>query len=817
MSEFPTVPDADVSKVHFTIPGRNLVRTGMSVVKITNSKNVVEFTKNGSLHDTRMGAFRNVKCGTCKKNSFDCSGHFGHIDLTYPVLNSVYIKTNLKSILANTCFRCYKVNECVCQKEIAVDQPAAKRRKTSTIKKLKPLQIKMVQNVPYTFKTAGVKYAFFSVDEASTPVSLLQLYEHFTKVPEEEYRKIFPEALQGGVDMTDYVFIHALPVIPTASRPPNNSDGNWRPDPISRLYLDILKASDNIRMKKDQVFPELMIEYHNRLQCAVNLLFDINDTSKNLKQIVAQNGGLRQRIDGKEGRVRQNLMGKRVEFSARTVLSGDPRLGINEVGVPAQVAENLTIPEMITYHNLHVVSKWNIRYVYKKGEQQRYDVKVNPKCLNRLTVGDKVERSLINGDLVIVNRQPTLHRGSMIACYVRIFHSKTFRLNYSTMVTLNADTDGDEINLHVPQDLASRAELEELMLASTNIVCSQGSKPLVGCTQDSLLGCYQLSKATLPWRDFMAIMYELHIEDIEIERRDHRGVEVMDAVLAHLGIDIDLLMIPKAGFVMRDSKVVSGVFDKSVVGSADNSVIHHIFLSYDHKMAARFIHLMQTAATTFLDMDGFSVGIGDCVVKHEPLHDKELEEMIQKEQAEGKAPEEELLAEATGSIIRLEAPHHSNPDNNNLLTMIQSGAKGSMVNYNQITRAVGQQTVGANRVPPEFGHSGPGRTLPHFKEGDRGLYAGGFVRNSYVKGLTPHEFFFHSMGGRIGMIDTSCKTADTGAQQRRLVKVLENAVIKEDGHGGRMVVNGSTGQIIQFNFGEDNFDGTYLKKKAHNP
>lgn len=824
MSQFPTLSDVDVSKVHFTIPGRNLVRTGMSVVKITNSKNVVEFTKNGSLHDTRMGAFRNVKCGTCNKNSFDCSGHFGHIDLTYPVLNSVYIKTNLKSILANTCFRCYKVKRCICQKEITVEQPAAKRRKTRsaehaplpTIKKLKPLQIKMVQSVPYTFKTAGVKHAFFLMDEETTPVSLLQLYEHFTKVPEEEYRKIFPEALQGGVDMTDYVFIHALPVIPTASRPPNISDGNWRPDPISRLYLDILKASDNIRMKKDQVFQELMIEYHNRLQCAVNLLFDINDTSKNLKQMVAQNGGFRQRIDGKEGRVRQNLMGKRVEFSARTVLSGDPRLGINEVGVPAQVAENLTIPEMLTYHNLHVVPRWNIRYVYKKGEDQRYDVKVNPKCLNRLTVGDKVERSLINGDLVIVNRQPTLHRGSMIACYVRIFHSKTFRLNYSTMVTLNADTDGDEINLHVPQDLASRAELEELMLASTNIVCSQGSKPLVGCTQDSLLGCYQLSKATLPWRDFMAIMYELHIEDIEIERRDHRGVEVMDAVLAHLGIDIDLLMIPKAGFVMRDSKVISGVFDKSVVGSADNSVIHHIFLSYDHNMAAKFIHLMQTAATAFLDMDGFSVGIGDCVVNHEPLHDKELEKMIQKEQAEGKAPDEELLAEATGSVIRLEAPHHSNPDNNNLLTMIQSGAKGSMVNYNQITRAVGQQTVGANRVPSEFGHSGPGRTLPHFKEGDRGLYAGGFVRNSYVKGLTPHEFFFHSMGGRIGMIDTSCKTADTGAQQRRLVKVLENAVIKEDGHGGRMVVNGSTGQIIQFNFGEDNFDGTYLKKKAHN-
>jgi DNA-directed RNA polymerase II subunit RPB1 len=812
-----------LSSVHFDIPGRNLVKSGISVVKITNPKNVVEFEKNGSLHDTRLGAFRNVNCGTCKKNSFDCTGHFGHIELTYPVLNSMFIKTNLKNILASTCFRCYRVNDCNCQ---LTPLPPTKKRKIGSkkteikVQKLKPLQIKMVQRVPYTFKTAGVRQAFFMDDESdghSVPVSLLNLYEHICKVPEEQYRKIFPNPLQGGVDLSDYVFIHNLPVMPTASRPPNISDGNWRPDAVTRLYLDILKASDTLRMKRNQVFPELMVEYHNKLQCAVNLLFDINDTSKNLKQNVVQSGGLRQRIDGKEGRIRQNLMGKRVEFSARTVLSGDPRLGINEVGVPSQVAENLTYPEMITYHNLHVIKDWNIRYVYKKGDDQRYDAKVNPKCLERLSVGDKVDRSLVNGDLVIVNRQPTLHRGSMIACYVRIFHTKTFRLNYSTMVTLNADTDGDEINLHVPQDLASKAELQELMIASTNIVCSQGSKPLVGCTQDSLLGCYQLSKATLPWRDFMAIMYELHIEDIEVERRDYRGVEVMDTVLAYLGIDIDLLVIPKAGFMMKDSKVVSGVFDKNVVGSADNSIIHHIFLSYDHHKAAKFIHMMQTAATTFLDIDGFSVGIGDCVVEHEPLHDKDLEEMVQKEQANGTGPDEGLLAEATGSVIRLEAPHHSTPENNNLLTMIVSGAKGSMVNYNQITRAVGQQTVGANRVPSEFGRSGgPERTLPHFKGGDRGLYAGGYVRNSYVKGLTPHEFFFHSMGGRIGLIDTSCKTADTGAQQRRLVKVLENATVKEDGHGGRMVVNGSTGQIISFNYGDDNFDGTYLKKKPHN-
>jgi DNA-directed RNA polymerase II subunit RPB1 len=714
------------------------------------------------------------------------------------------VKTNLKLILEKTCFRCFQVTDCTC---VPDEAPPTKKRRTAAPRP-SPLRIKVNAKTPYSFHTAGVKLSFYRDEPGRPPVTLGELHDLMAAVPAAEYRKIFPEPLDGEVDLTDYCFIHALPVLPTASRPPNFSNGSWQPDSLTRLYLGVLKASDTIRMKRGVVPPTLLDEFHQNLQGAVNILFDIDNTYKDLKQNVTNNGGIRQRIDGKGGRIRQNLMGKRVEFSARTVLSGDPRLGINEVGVPLEIAQNLTVPVMVTAINIATVRKWHVRYIYKGA--QRFDCSVNPNFLRRVAVGDKVERTLMDGDIVAVNRQPTLHRGSMLACYARIFPTKTFRLNYSTMVTLNADTDGDEINIHVPQDPMARAELEELMLASTNIVCSQGSRPLVGCTQDSLLGCYQLSRATLDWKDYMGILNEVEIYDQDVDRRDYRGTEVMDAVLVHLGVNLGDLDIPKSGFVMRGGKVIRGVFDKGVVGAADNSVIHHIFLSYGHAVAAKFIHMMQTAATAFLDMDGFSVGVGDCVVPHEPLHDRALEAAIQKDQQQGIPPDEELLAEATGAVIRLEAPEGCTSENNRLLTMIQSGAKGSMVNFNQITRAVGQQTVGASRVPLELKSR---RTLPHFPRGDRGLYAGGYVPNSYVKGLRPEEFFFHAMGGRIGLIDTSCKTADTGAQYRRLVKVLELATIKDDGQGGRMVVNGTTGQVISFNYGEDNFDGTYLKKR----
>lgn len=309
----------------------------------------------------------------------------------------------------------------------------------------------------------------------------------------------------------------------------------------------------------------------------------------------------------------------------------------------------------------------------------------------------------------------------------------------------------------------------------------------------------------------MSILYAMGL-DYDVDQEFYRGVQVMDFIMDNLGIDIAYLSIPKsADFLIVDSKVQQGVFDKGVVGTADNSVIHHVFLSYGHKLAAKFIHLLQIAATSYLDIVGFSVGWGDCVVQHEQLHDKDLEDAIQTDLKNGKKPNEGELLEATGVIIRLEPPEGVNSRNNNLLTMIQSGAKGSIVNFNQITRAVGQQMVGATRVPSEFGR---GRTLPHFNPGDNGLYAGGYVPRSFAAGLTPEQFFFHAMGGRIGLIDTAVKTSSTGAQYRRLVKVLERAVVKEDGLGGRMVVNSTTNQIIQWNYGEDDFDGTYLKKLA---
>ena len=837
VKEFLKDNKGSIDRIQFCIPSSEEIVSTLSVVEITNPMTTVEFDKNNTLFDTRMGAFRNVPCGyhRCGKTFKQCAGHHGRIKLFKPCINSRFIKTLMKKILSLYCFECsrklslndgdtegdYPICECC----IEVDNKA----KTKKLKKKNPSGIRMMTITKkmegFRF-LQGIKYAFAwtnktDIDESGKEVpvfvNLQELYACVKKIPKETYLIDF-DNYGHYKDLTEPAFIHYLMVLPTSSRPPNMSNGEWKADGITRLYVDVLKQNNNLTMSHKSVPNHLFVEYHYKLQNSIDILFDITQTNNNLRLNVVQGGGLRQRIDGKKGRVRLNLMGKRVEYSARTVLEGDPKLGINQVGVPRRVAEDLTIPMVINRYNLHKIQDYKLKYVVKK-DGRRYDTNIFRNY--RLEIGDTVERCLVDGDVVAINRQPTLHRGSVIGCYVKIFDGLTFRLNYSSMVTLNADCDGDEVNMHVPQDLESRAEVENLMLASTNIVSSQSSKPLIGCTQDSLLGCYHLSKVQqLPINDYMCILYHMDIDDEIFDERDKvkfvKGTRFITATLNHLGIFISRYK-PSEDFLMVDNVIQYGILNKAIVGASDDSIIHHIFLRSGHLKAAKFIHMIQTAATTYLDIRGFSVGISDCVVEHEKIHFDKLEYKLVSDQLAGKkwtTNDEVELTGALSELTRLNPP--PNIVENRLLDMINSGSKGSIVNFNQITRVVGQQVEDTGRIAERFGqgqHGGCGsRTLPHFTKNDPRAGSRGLVKNSFIKGLSPTEFFMHAMGGRIGLIDTACKTSETGAQYRRLVKILEPLIAKDVGHGKRMVVNQTTNQIVQFEYGENSYDATYLKR-----
>jgi DNA-directed RNA polymerase II subunit RPB1 len=602
-------------------------------------------------------------------------------------------------------------------------------------------------------------------------------------------------AAETAPDGLECFFRMVMPVLPTACRPPEMRN-EWVAHPTTHLYRAVLRMNAVADRGPDE---------SAALQNAVNVLFDTSNTRHVSYSASADTGGFRQRLDGKGGRLRLNMLGKRTDFSARTVLSGDPTLHINEIGVPRSICNTLTVPERVTIHNIQK-SLCGVKYIVKPGGE-RYDCAIftGPIC-----VGDQVERSLRDGDVVLVNRQPTLHRGSMVACRVRVRPSKTFSLNYSTMVPMNADTDGDEINIHVPQSLDARAELETCMMASTNIVSSQSSKPLMGCTQDSLLGCYLLSRNELvPRSTFCDILYDagVGLDFSSPTQFFFPGRQAMTYVLEHLGLRQITHSVPKSGFVCVASHIQSGVFDKSVVGNADKSMVHVVFLTYGHIAAANFICTMQRVASSYLARFGFSIGIGDCLVgiRHDIGHLKLTEYMHAEAVRTGKLPIESEVLEALNPMNRMTDALYGTR-NNNLVDIISAGSKGTMVNFNQITQAVGQQIVDAGRI----GDYNFGRALPHFSRFDSGLAARGFIPNSFIQGLSPQEVFMHAMSGRIGIIDTSCKTADTGAQSRRLVKCLESLIVADGGEGRRPVIDRINGNVVQFEYGDDALDGTYL-------
>lgn len=790
-----------LDKVIFLPASNDEIRHHISKVMITNPINNVTFDKNGSLFDIRMGAFRNIKCGTCHMSDKDCTGHFGHISLAKPVVNPSFLKNGLKKILSLYCFSCF-LKDCVCNKEYNRENKI-KRRKMSRGFKIR------ITTTPTNINRGGRKTIFMCEEEE---VSLDELYALIKKIPREVFLKDFPH-IKHMKCLTEYVFIHDLLVLPISSRPPNYNNGEWRPCHLSRLYMDIIKKSIQLKMKEKFVHSTLLNEYHNELQNSIEILFDINNTRKILNTNVLNNGGIRQRIDGKSGFIRKNLMGKRCEFSARTVLSGDTKLGINEIGIPASFAENLTIPVVVSVYNIDEIHKMNIKYVTKKSGQ-KYDMNVIKNI--KIEIGDIVDRKLINGDIVAINRQPTLHRGSMMACYVRIFPHNTLRLNYGTMLTLNADTDGDEINIHVPQDIESRTELEELMLASTQIVSSQSSVPLIGCTLDSLTGCYKLSKSFLSENDFMDILFKLDLDDELnhpdiLKPRQYSGLRVFEKILEFVGINIP--SYKNGPFIMKNNKILKGIVDKNIVGKKENSLVHHVYLTCGHEKAAKFIHLCQLAATEFLDKDGFSMSIQDCIIYGmKPINTEKLEEKLSHDFFENAGKwddvDEDNLCDALGELTKLTIPDHIN--DNRLVEMIESGAKGSVMNFNQITRIVGQQIGADGRIQKAFNNGG--RTLPHYSKFENSAESRGLVKNSFIKGLKPQEFFFHAQASRVGLIDTACKTAVTGHTFRKLVKNLEPLIVKDSGNGKRSVYNSITKTIIQPQYGADNTDATYMKR-----
>eukprot|EP00742_Colponemidia_sp_Colp-10_P012757 GILJ01014359.1.p1 GENE.GILJ01014359.1~~GILJ01014359.1.p1 ORF type:complete len:1527 (+),score=294.32 GILJ01014359.1:421-4581(+) len=457
-----------------------------------------------------------------------------------------------------------------------------------------------------------------------------------------------------------------------------------------------------------------------------------------------------------------------------------------------------------------------------------------------LEIGDIVERQVLNGDVVLFNRQPTLHRMSMMGHRVRVLNYNTFRLNLSCTTPYNADFDGDEMNLHVPQSLLTKAELIEMMMVPKNFVSPNKSAPCMGIVQDSLLGSWRITdkevfldkyfvQNVFMWlSDLMPSLTELPIPAILKPRPLWTGKQMFSLILHEVNITREafkgnqLFPHDDTGTLIRNGDVLIGQVDKALIGASPGSFIHVIFNDRGSDAVAQFINGVQRLTTHFLYHFSFSVGVQDTLGDENTL--RSVKEMIADARKQvrnrGASANEKKLGRRAGMTLMGTFEFEVNSILNNVRekaspmvkngvhrrnsfrVMVDAGSKGSPLNIYQIVAAVGQQNIFGARIPFYFRR----RTLPHFMLDDYGDASKGHVSRGYVEGLKPYEFFFHTMGGREGLIDTAVKTAETGYFQRKLVKAMEDLHVAYDG-----TVRNADQEVVQFTYGEDGLDGARIE------
>lgn len=641
----------------------------------------------------------------------------------------------------------------------------------------------------------------------------------------------------------DWMICQVLAVPPPAVRPSIKMDGQQRSeDDLTHIIVNIVKANKTLQEKiRDGAQANIIADWHTVLQYYCATLVDNNIPGA---APVAQRSGrplksIKERLNGKGGRVRGNLMGKRVDFSARSVITPDPNLSIRELGVPLKIAKNITKPVVVNDMNRRVLTKLvrngpeeypGAKILERKGGESislRYADRENIVLYN----GDIVHRHMMDGDGVLFNRQPTLHRMSMMCHIARImYQGDTFRMNVGDTKPYNADFDGDEMNMHMPQDEEAEAELKNLAAVPYQIISPAKNQSIIGIFQDSLLGSYRFTRPGVSFtpRDAMNLLmayngvneglFAGHAERIT-------SFQILSQIMPAFtmkyktkgfGENDDFATSPGVLEIV-DGKYLRGQLDKDVLGGGSNGLITRTCNDFGNMAASDFIDNLQNIVTEYMKGSAYSVGISDLIANRSTNEQiaqsitskkKEVKNLIDQtylgifENATGNTNEDEFEFQVTNILNKATNDSgkiglKSLDKDNRFVTMVKAGSKGSDLNISQMIACLGQQLIDGKRIPYGFEN----RTLPHFTKYDDSPGARGFVENSFISGLTPEELFFHAMGGRVGLIDTAVKTSSTGYIQRRLIKGMEDLKIEYD-----MTVRNNKGRVIQFSYGEDGID-----------
>jgi len=695
----------NIKGVQFSImsPDEIRERSVVEVTKYDTYDKEVPVVK--GLFDIRMGTTEMGRiCGTCQQKNIDCPGHFGHLELAKPVYHYHFIN-QIPKILKCVCLNCSKL---LIDKEETIVQNIFKKSPKIRFNEIYEICSKAKRcgekNIdgcgykqPDRYKVSNVegiqaKWTKLDITESNSSdiktqlLKIEQVKATLEKITDEDCKYL------GFSDLwcrPEWLICTVLPIPPPSVRPSVKQDNSQRmEDDLTYKLCDIIKMNKLIKEKlaNDQDANvdiwSLGLQYH----CAT--LID-NELPGGINQAAHRSGrplkAIRQRLKGKEGRIRNNLMGKRVDFSARSVITPDPNIELDELGVPIKIVKNLTYPEKVNNININKLNQllekgyniWpGIKSIIKKNGMiiTLTDTNINNIDLEN---GDIVNRNLMDGDYVLFNRQPSLHKMSMMAHRVKVMKGNTFRLNISVTPPYNADFDGDEMNMHVPQSITSVCELKNLVSVKYQIISPRENKPIITIVQDTLLGINKLTKSETmnyinqptdsyyynentniyPLKetsesnntmiDETSYFNKIQMMNIICNLSTFNGIPPEPTRTINInGEDINLwsgksifsyilpnnlnLEMNNSSYdnniddpnnnklnkvIIKNGQLLQGSLDKNIFTKTSKGLIHTIYNDFGHDRAADLINDLQNIVTYFLLVEGFSVGIGDIIAE----------------------------------------------------------------------------------------------------------------------------------------------------------------------------------------------------------
>ena len=787
-----------------------------SCSKILNSKILKDNTPvPDGIYNINLGTTDNkFKCYTCYNYKTYCPGHFGHIESPYPLISPLG-KKELMKWLKIICFNCGNT---------IMENNQSFKDHIKKVKNLKELTCYYCKHLNHKITLNEKNNMFIMYEDKETGI-IDRLYNTtieavLNKITDETVR-LLKKPQHPRVFISNIIRVPPVTLRPDVKKyngsRSNNNDTTTFLKSIMMILEKLPFFIDNDELntmdrKIKEGLDAIEIEYFSMIK---------SPSSSNTPQLVSTNNAklvsLSSRHIGKTGRVRGNLMSKRVFYMARSVISGDPNLKLDEVGLPIAIAKNIQIPIIVNSYNMSEMLVYfnNKTYIYpgctkiiKKSNGQEYDITINKKLT--LEIGDTIYRDIIDGDYIAMNRQPSLLFSAISGHVVKVMNKgNTIRLSVNVTDTLyGGDFDGDQMNAIIPHSVIARNECSMLTTLKRWFISYKHGNPSIGIYHDGLLNTFMFTK------------YNIHVNKYNCMQMVSKSKN-LDWSLISDGIksrDLISMLLPPINYkkktnfynpdyehmlkyeddqkniIIKNGKILTGCLDKKSTGQGVNdSIFHIIHNEYGPDVALELIYYIQQICCHFINHRGFTINFDDILIT--PEGNKLVEERTKKILDESytitqKVKENQYIIPINTTLeeyyerLQIAAlnlgdeflePIFSNiKTDNNLYNLIFSGTKGKPNNLLQISSAVGQTSIAGKRMQAIFTH---GRTLPYFERFSMCPLSRGFVPDSYSNGVNNISFIFQAMEGRVSIINKALSTADTGYQNRKSIKNLESNII----------------------------------------